>query len=64
MTTQWLHVPLIPVPIPIQVPANQAPANQGPVNQYPQNQYPQNQYPQNQWPQEGPQNPFAGVGSP
>ncbi|QLL09959.1 Hsp70 family protein [Mycobacterium vicinigordonae] len=56
MTTQWLHVPLIPVPIPIQVPANQAPANQ-----YPQNQYPQNQYPQTQ---DGPQNPFAGVGSP
>jgi hypothetical protein len=40
MTTQWIHVPLLPVPIPIQVPATQAP--QAP--QYPQ-QYPGGQYP-------------------
>jgi hypothetical protein len=57
MTTQWIHVPLLPVPIPIQVPASQAP--QAP--KYPQ-QYP-GQYPQ-QYPQEYPggSNPFLGPG--
>ncbi|MGD1109134.1 MAG: Hsp70 family protein [Mycobacterium sp.] len=57
MTTQWIHVPLLPVPIPIQVPASQAP--QAP--QYPQ-QYP-GQYPQ-QYPQQYPggSNPFLGPG--
>jgi actin-like ATPase involved in cell morphogenesis len=55
MTTQWLHVPLIPVPIPIQVPANQVPANQVPQNQVPQNLAPQDP---------GPQNPFQSPGSP
>ncbi|MCQ4364678.1 hypothetical protein KQR54_26755 [Mycobacterium gordonae] len=43
MTTQWLHVPLLPLPIPIQVPANQVPANQAP-NQVPQNANPQNPF--------------------
>jgi hypothetical protein len=50
MTTQWLHVPLIPVPIPIQVPANQVPQNQVPQNLAPQDP--------------GPQNPFQSPGSP
>ncbi|RUP04345.1 MAG: hypothetical protein EKK34_14475 [Mycobacterium sp.] len=44
MTTQWLHVPLLPLPIPIQVPANQVPANQAPANQVPQNANPQNPF--------------------
>lgn len=48
MTTEWLHVPLLPVPIPIQVPANQAPQNPAPQTQQPQ----------------GPQNPFASSGAP
>lgn len=39
MTTQWLHVPLLPLPIPIQVPANQVPANQVPQNANPQNPF-------------------------
>ncbi|OBK21030.1 hypothetical protein A5634_11215 [Mycobacterium asiaticum] len=50
MTTQWLHVPLIPLPIPIQVPANQVPANQVPQNGLPQDP--------------GPQNPFQSPGGP
>jgi hypothetical protein len=44
MTTQWIHVPLLPVPIPIQVPASQAPANQAPQYPAPAQQYP-GQYP-------------------
>lgn len=44
MTTQWLHVPLLPLPIPIQVPANQVPANPAPANQVPQNANPQNPF--------------------
>jgi hypothetical protein len=52
MTTEWLRIPLLPVPIPVQVPQNQAPVQQTPVQQYPQ--YPQ--YPQNS------QNPFLGPG--
>jgi hypothetical protein len=65
MTTQWIHVPLLPVPIPIQVPANQAPANQAP--QYPAQQYP-GQYPGGGYgggyPNGGgySQNPFLGPG--
>jgi actin-like ATPase involved in cell morphogenesis len=39
MTTEWLHVPLIPVPIPIQVPQNQAPQNPVPQTQSPQNPF-------------------------
>ena len=55
MTTQWIHVPLLPIPIPIQVPANQAP--QAP--QYPQ-QYPGGgQYPGQYG---GGGNPFLGPG--
>lgn len=36
MTTEWLHLPLLPVPIPIQVPApqNPAPQDQGPQNPF------------------------------
>ncbi|OBF11027.1 hypothetical protein A5730_06070 [Mycobacterium sp. ACS4054] len=53
MTTQWIHVPLLPVPIPVQVPQTQAP--QAPAPQYtPYPQYPQ--YPQNS------QNPFLSPG--
>jgi hypothetical protein len=55
MTTQWIHVPLLPIPIPIQVPASQAP--QAP--QYPQ-QYPGGgQYPGQYG---GGGNPFLGPG--
>jgi actin-like ATPase involved in cell morphogenesis len=39
MTTEWLHVPLIPVPIPIQVPQSQAPQNPVPQTQSPQNPF-------------------------
>ncbi|GAA4531757.1 Hsp70 family protein [Mycobacterium paraffinicum] len=57
MTTEWIHVPLLPVPIPIQVPQTQAPQTQAPqytpYPQYPQ-QYPQ--YPGNS------QNPFLSPG--
>ncbi|SOX51805.1 Chaperone protein DnaK [Mycobacterium ahvazicum] len=66
MTTQWIHVPLLPVPIPIQVPANQAPAN--PAPQYPAQQYP-GEYPGGGYgggyPPSGggySQNPFLGPG--
>jgi hypothetical protein len=65
MTTQWIHVPLLPVPIPIQVPASQAPAN--PAPQYPAQQYP-GQYPGGGYgggyPNGGgySQNPFLGPG--
>ncbi|OBJ88631.1 Hsp70 family protein [Mycobacterium asiaticum] len=44
MTTQWIHVPLLPVPIPIQVPQNQVPPNQLPQNQIPQDPGPQNPF--------------------
>jgi Hsp70 protein len=69
MTTQWIHVPLLPVPIPIQVPASQAPAN--PAPQYPGQQYPAQQYPGQQYPGYPgggypgggySQNPFLGPG--
>ncbi|WP_025736537.1 Hsp70 family protein [Mycobacterium genavense] len=62
MTTQWIHVPLLPVPIPIQVPASQAPAN--PAPQYPAEQYP-GEYPGGGYPPSGggySQNPFLGPG--
>ncbi|ORX03647.1 hypothetical protein AWC29_16270 [Mycobacterium triplex] len=66
MTTQWIHVPLLPVPIPIQVPASQAPAN--PAPQYPAQQYP-GEYPGGGYgggyPPSGggySQNPFLGPG--
>ncbi len=65
MTTQWIHVPLLPVPIPIQVPASQAPAN--PAPQYPAQQYP-GEYPGGGYPGGGypgggySQNPFLGPG--
>jgi hypothetical protein len=68
MTTEWIRVPLLPVPIPIQVPQKQAPAApQYPGNQYPGNQYPGgSQYPGGypggaQYPG-GSQNPFLGPG--
>lgn len=56
MTTEWIHVPLLPVPIPVQVPQTQAP--QAPAPQYtPYPQYPQYpQYPGNS------QNPFLSPG--
>ncbi|TAM64092.1 Hsp70 family protein [Mycobacterium sp.] len=61
MTTEWIHVPLLPVPIPIQVPQKQAPATpQYPANEYPQYQpYPGNEYPQ--YPGSS-QNPYLGPG--
>ncbi|SON59302.1 Chaperone protein DnaK [Mycobacterium simulans] len=39
MTTSWLHVPLLPIPIPIQVPANQGPQAPAPQDQGPQNPF-------------------------
>ncbi|GAB7143013.1 Hsp70 family protein [Mycobacterium riyadhense] len=39
MTTEWLHVPLLPIPIPIQVPANQGPQAPAPQDQGPQNPF-------------------------
>ncbi|ARR85435.1 hypothetical protein MOTT27_04614 [Mycobacterium intracellulare subsp. yongonense] len=68
MTTEWIHVPLLPVPIPIQVPQKQAPATpQYPQYspQYPSNEYPQYQpYPGNEYPQYpgSSQNPYWGPG--
>lgn len=64
MTTQWIHVPLLPMPIPIQVPASQAPAN--PAPQYPVQQYP-GEYPGGGYGGGYPgggysQNPFLGPG--
>ncbi|MCV7409905.1 hypothetical protein AWC05_23420 [Mycobacterium florentinum] len=64
MTTQWIHVPLLPVPIPIQVPASQAPAApQYPAQQYP-GQYPGGGYGGGYPPSGGgySQNPFLGPG--
>jgi Hsp70 protein len=63
MTTQWIHVPLLPIPIPIQVPASQAPQAPQYPQQYP-GQYPQ-QYPGGgQYPGQygGGGNPFLGPG--
>jgi hypothetical protein len=67
MTTQWIHVPLLPIPIPIQVPASQVPAN--PAPQYPGQQYPGYPgqqypgYPGGGYPGGGySQNPFLGPG--
>lgn len=71
MTTQWIHVPLLPVPIPIQVPANQAPATPAPQYPAPVQQYPGEYpgggygggYPGGGYPGGGyPQNPFLGPG--
>jgi hypothetical protein len=47
MTTTYIKVPFVPVPIPIQVPQTQAPQYQPPQTQAPQYQ-PQYQYPQPQ----------------
>lgn len=44
MTTEWLRIPLLPVPIPVQVPQNQVPA---PQTQYPVQQAPGGGYSQN-----------------
>ncbi|MFV0494916.1 MAG: hypothetical protein ACK5M9_07800, partial [Mycobacterium sp.] len=39
MTTEWLHVPLIPVPIPIQVPVGENPQDPGAAAPEPQNPF-------------------------
>lgn len=39
MTTEWLHVPLLPIPIPIRVPASQAPPSPVSQNPGPQNPF-------------------------
>lgn len=65
MTTEWIHVPLLPVPIPIQVPQKQAPATPQYPSQYPANEYPQYQpYPGSDYSQYpgSSQNPFLGPG--
>ncbi len=74
MTTEWLRIPLLPVPIPVQVPQNQVPApqTQMPMQQMPGGGYPQmpgGGYPQMpggaypQMPGGGySQNPFLGPG--
>jgi Hsp70 protein len=52
MTTSYITVPFVPVPIPIQVPNSGQPSQQQYPQQYPQQQYPQ-QYPGYQQPQYG-----------
>jgi hypothetical protein len=52
MTTTYITVPFVPVPIPIQVPAN---PNQTPQNPY---QSPQNPYQAPQYPYQAPQYPY------
>ena len=59
MTTSYITVPFVPVPIPIQVPATQAPStNPPPYYQQPQYQQPQYQQPQYQ---QQPQFPYLAL---
>jgi hypothetical protein len=60
MTTSYITVPFVPVPIPIQVPATQTPSQQYPYQQQPQYPYQQqNPYQQPQYPyQQQPQYPY------
>ncbi len=65
MTTTYLNLPFVPVPIPVQVPEGQGGATQQPQNQYPQqNPYQQSPYQQNPYNQSpyGPQYPYSGPG--
>ncbi|MGO8966128.1 MAG: Hsp70 family protein [Mycobacterium sp.] len=61
MTTTYLHLPFVPVPIPVQVPQGQGGATQQPQNPYqPQSPYqPQNPYQQSPY---MPQNPYPNPG--
>jgi hypothetical protein len=59
MTTTYLNLPFVPVPIPVQVPEGQGGANQQPQNPYQQSPYQQNPYQQSPY---MPQNPYAGPG--
>ncbi|WP_428342687.1 Hsp70 family protein [Mycobacterium sp.] len=64
MTTTYLNLPFVPVPIPVQVPEGQGGANQQPQNPYQQqNPHQQSPYQQNPY-QQSPyqQNPYAGPG--
>jgi hypothetical protein len=65
MTTTYLNLPFLPVPIPVQVPEGQGGASQQPQNPYQQpNPYQQSPYQQNPYQQSQymPQNPYAGPG--
>ncbi|MDT5205219.1 MAG: hypothetical protein QOD34_1855 [Mycobacterium sp.] len=65
MTTTYLNLPFLPVPIPVQVPEGQGGASQQPQNPYQQpNPYQQSPYQQNPYQQSPymPQNPYAGPG--
>jgi hypothetical protein len=75
MTTTYLNLPFVPIPIPVQVPEGQAGANQQPQNSYQQpnpyqpnpyqpNPYQQSPYQQNPYQPSPymPQNPYPGPG--
>lgn len=65
MTTTYLNLPFVPVPIPVQVPEGQAGANQQPQSPYqPQNPYSQGPYQQNPYQPNPymPQNSYPGPG--
>ncbi|MGA7468335.1 Hsp70 family protein [Mycobacterium sp.] len=61
MTTTYLNLPFVPVPIPVQVPQGQGGANQQPQNPYQQQSpyQPQNPYQQSPY---MPQNPYSNPG--
>ncbi|WP_414688921.1 Hsp70 family protein [Mycobacterium sp.] len=60
MTTTYLNLPFVPVPIPVQVPEGQGGATQQPPNPYQQqNPYQQNPYQQSPY---APQNPYMNPG--
>ncbi len=63
MTTTYLNLPFVPVPIPVQVPEGQAGASQQPQNPY-QQQNPYQPLQQNPYQQSPymPQNPYASPG--
>jgi hypothetical protein len=65
MTTTYLNLPFVPVPIPVQVPEGQNGANQQPQNPYQQQNPYQNPYQQSPYQPQSPympQNPYSGGG--
>ena len=65
MTTTYLNLPFVPVPIPVQVPEGQNGANQQPQNPYQQQNPYQNPYQQSPYQPQSPympQNPYSGPG--
>ena len=59
MTTTYLNLPFVPVPIPVQVPEGQSGPQQQPQNPYQQSPYQQNPYQQSPY---MPQNPYMNPG--